>query len=228
MCPTWPLSAPGQPHPKESWCALCNAPCSAHHTGQAVVQLPSQRLARLLNDTQLTCDLQAALYGIGALQQGVWYFSFGANLSSQKLTGARGITPLESVPGRLDGWRLTFNHRVRPRPQGFLVLCRCPNAIEPAHLVPLRTVRWAVQGAMGNIMQDAGAAVHGALYRLQPMDLARLTNMEHEYRRVGLVMSAEVLQPLSTKQLTRTCGIACMLVANSACRHHASLENEGH
>lgn len=40
-----------------------------------------------------------------------------------------------------------------------------------------------VQGAMGNIMQDAGATVHGALYRLQPVDLARLTNMEHEYRR---------------------------------------------
>jgi hypothetical protein len=113
------------------------------------------------------------------------------------------------VPGRLDGWRLAFNHRVRPWPQGFLVLCRCPNAIEPAHLVPLRTVRWAVQGAMGNIMQDAGAAVHGALYRLQPMDLARLTNMEHEYRRVGLVMSAEVLQPLSTKQPAQGVG-RCM------------------
>ena len=37
---------------------------------------------------------------------------------------------------------------------------------------------------MGNIMEDAAASVHGVLYRIQPHDFARLTNMEHEYRRV--------------------------------------------
>lgn len=55
--------------------------------------------------------MQAVRYGLGALQEGVWYFAFGANLSSQKLTGARNISSMESIPGRLDGWRLAFNHR---------------------------------------------------------------------------------------------------------------------
>ena len=47
---------------------------------------------------------------------------------------------------------------------------------------------------MGNIMEGAhghgeasrngqpGGGVHGVLHRLKPLDLARLTHMEHEYR----------------------------------------------
>lgn len=54
---------------------------------------------------------QGAEFGMGAMQQGVWYFAFGANLSAAKLTGSRGINPLEAVPGELRGWRLAFNHR---------------------------------------------------------------------------------------------------------------------
>ena len=32
-----------------------------------------------------------------------------------------------------------------------------------------------------------GKGVHGVLHRLRPLDLARLTHMEHEYRSVTLV-----------------------------------------
>lgn len=55
--------------------------------------------------------VQAARFGVGALQDGVWYFAFGANLSTRKLTGSRGIEPLEALPGRLAGYCLAFNHR---------------------------------------------------------------------------------------------------------------------
>lgn len=55
--------------------------------------------------------VQAARYGLGALHDGVWYFAFGANLSTGKLTGSRGIEPLEALPGRLAGYHLAFNHR---------------------------------------------------------------------------------------------------------------------
>ena len=55
--------------------------------------------------------LQVAGFGIGTQQQGAWYFAYGANMCTGKLTGSRGITPLESVPGFLQGWRLSFNHR---------------------------------------------------------------------------------------------------------------------
>ncbi|BDA50341.1 hypothetical protein COCOBI_16-0170 [Coccomyxa sp. Obi] len=86
----------------------------------------------------------------GAGQQGAWYFAYGANMCTGKLTGSRGITPLEAVPGCLRGWRLSFNHR----------------------------------GAMGNLMQnqDSKGSVHGVLYRISNLDMARLTHMEHEYR----------------------------------------------
>lgn len=59
--------------------------------------------------------MQAARFGLGALQDGVWYFAFGANLSTRKLTGSRGIKPLEALPGRLAGYRLAFNHRSEAR-----------------------------------------------------------------------------------------------------------------
>ena len=66
---------------------------------------------RLGMDTCTCAAVQAARYGIGSMQEGVWYYAYGANMSSEKLTGSRNITSLESVPGRLDGWRLAFNHR---------------------------------------------------------------------------------------------------------------------
>ena len=56
--------------------------------------------------------MQAKRYGLGAVTDGVWYFAFGANMSKKKLTGSRGITALESLPAKLPGWTLDFNHRL--------------------------------------------------------------------------------------------------------------------
>ena len=80
---------------------------------------------------------------------------------------------------------------------------------------------------MGNIMEGThghgeasrtgqpGGGVHGVLHRLKPLDLARLTHMEHEYR------SALLAAPLHTpaehhcsrpQSLCKTgCWNACML-----------------
>lgn len=55
--------------------------------------------------------LQSEEYGLGAVHDGIWYFAFGANMSRKKLTGSRGIAPLESLPAKLPGWALEFNHR---------------------------------------------------------------------------------------------------------------------
>jgi hypothetical protein len=56
--------------------------------------------------------LQATQYGIGAESPGsVWYFAYGANMSPGKLSGKRGIQPLQSRAAKLPGWRLTFDHR---------------------------------------------------------------------------------------------------------------------
>ena len=59
--------------------------------------------------------LQGAKYGIGAMEErdggSVWYFAYGANISTKKLTGSRNITPLESRAAKIEGWRLAYNHR---------------------------------------------------------------------------------------------------------------------
>ncbi|GAQ83573.1 RNA ligase/cyclic nucleotide phosphodiesterase [Klebsormidium nitens] len=41
----------------------------------------------------------------------VWNFAYGANVNKHKLEVVRRITPVDSVPGRLAGYRLAFNHR---------------------------------------------------------------------------------------------------------------------
>jgi len=94
-------------------------------------------------------------YGLGSLGGGVNYFAFGANINPHKLIQARRIQPLESSPAVLPGYRLEFNHR----------------------------------GGFGNVVRlqpgEAGpkglTAVHGVVHCLEPEDIAKLTNMEHEY-----------------------------------------------
>ena len=41
--------------------------------------------------------------------QKIWYFAYGSNLSTEKFTGGRGITPLAKARVRLPEWRLAFN-----------------------------------------------------------------------------------------------------------------------
>ena len=59
------------------------------------------------------------------------------------------------------------------------------------------------RGGMGNIMEGTrghgeasrtgqpGGGVHGVLHRLKPLDLARLTHMEHEYRSAQILTTPD-------------------------------------
>ena len=47
----------------------------------------------------------------------------------------------------------------------------------------LEGTHWAGQASKTG---QPGKGVHGVLHRLRPLDLARLTHMEHEYRSVTL------------------------------------------
>lgn len=98
-----------------------------------------------------------AAFGLGSARPdgSVWVLAYGANMSPAKLSGVRGITPLESLPAALPGWRLAFVHR------GAM-----------GSLVPL---------AAGEEGPAGLGAVHGVLHRLSPQDYGRLINMEHEY-----------------------------------------------
>lgn len=86
-------------------------------------------------------------------------FSFGANMSPNKLSSVRSIQPLQSLPASLPGWRLSFTHR--------------------GGMGNLR------QMAPGDEQAPPGLpGVHGVLHRLSATDYGRLINMEHEYRPV--------------------------------------------
>ena len=152
---------------------------------------------------------QGAKYGIGALQQGVWYFAFGANISPKKLTGARNITPLESRAATLPGYRLAFNHRceMREAPLNHAAAVAGSQGRDLRRVLLFRLTQLACnpecllltfekhlrvtlrRGAMGNLMRlgegeaapSGMTAVHGVAHRLRPTDFAKLTNMEHEY-----------------------------------------------
>lgn len=80
----------------------------------------------------------------------VWYFAYGSNLHpSRRLTRAA-ISSIESVPGRLPGWRLAFNMP----------------GVPPA------------EPAMANICPDPKAEVHGLLMRLGRGDFDALVRSE--------------------------------------------------
>ncbi|CAF4250264.1 unnamed protein product [Adineta steineri] len=68
----------------------------------------------------------------------VYNFSYGANMFPNVLTGRRKIHPIESIPGVLEGWQLTFDLRGIP-------------ALEPC---------------FGNIKENPDAEVHGILHKM--------------------------------------------------------------
>lgn len=83
-----------------------------------------------------------------------WYFAYGSNMSAARLFDERlvpaGVAAGERIGGRLDGWRLAFNKRVR----------------DPAG-----------SGA-GNIVAAEGASVFGTLNRLSAAGFAVLDRYE--------------------------------------------------
>jgi len=90
---------------------------------------------------------------------GIWNFAYGANINRGKVEQSRSLSPLESLPARLPGYSLRFNHR-----GGF-------GNIESA-------------GSAEQEGDGTPAEVHGVLHRLSCADYCKLAAMEHEYRPV--------------------------------------------
>lgn len=80
----------------------------------------------------------------------VWNFAFGSNLHPDKRAKRADMTVLESAPGVLEGWRLTFN------------------------LPGLRII----EPAMAGVERAEGDEVHGLLLRMSRDDFARLIRSE--------------------------------------------------
>ena len=59
----------------------------------------------------------------------LWYFAYGSNLCRATFVERRGMTPLDTPRGRLDGYRLTFDLPVGPGERGVANLVADPGAV---------------------------------------------------------------------------------------------------
>lgn len=103
--------------------------------------------------------------GLVSKPEGIWNFAYGGNMNPRVLSERRKITPLESVAGRLEDYRLAFNTRGFP---------------------------W-IEPAFANVEHDPGACVHGVLHRLTEEQFARLDRYEWggvAYRHLELDVAA--------------------------------------
>ncbi len=80
----------------------------------------------------------------------VYNFAYGANMHPSVLSGRRKIQPLESIPGVLEGWQLTFDLGGVP-------------GIEPC---------------FGNIKENPDSEIHGVLHRITGEQFKRLLRTE--------------------------------------------------
>jgi gamma-glutamylcyclotransferase len=87
---------------------------------------------------------------IGAPDEEVWYFAYGANMHDSAFRGRRQIQPLECRTGRVKGYRVRFN--LHGRPKG--------------------------KAAPANLEFDRSAEAWGVLYRITRHDLMRLDATE--------------------------------------------------
>jgi hypothetical protein len=83
---------------------------------------------------------------VRAVSDFVWYFAYGSNMQPATFRGRRGIEPVETVPARLDGWRLV---------------------VDKPPLVP-------VGHSMANVIAEPGTAVYGVAYAITAEDLAHV------------------------------------------------------
>ena len=80
----------------------------------------------------------------------VYNFAYGSNMEPNVLTGRRKIQPIESIPGVLEGWQLTFDLRGIP-------------GIEPC---------------FGNIRENSECEIHGVLHKMTNIQFKHLLETE--------------------------------------------------
>ena len=79
----------------------------------------------------------------------LWYFAYGSNMQRATFEGRRGMRPVESCCGRLDGWRLCFDLPVGRGERG-----------------------------VANLTPDESSHVYGVLHRITPAEFERLDRTE--------------------------------------------------
>ncbi len=101
----------------------------------------------------------------------LWYFGYGSNMSRSIFCERRGMRPLATRWGWLEGYRLCFNLPIGPGERG-----------------------------VANLEPEAGARTCGVLYLLTPEDFDRLDRSEgvHRgiYRRIPVQVLAEGEEPV--------------------------------
>jgi len=123
------------------------------------VATTTETFSQAIHESTTSAVSMSSSFGLGSQYDGVWNFAYGANMAREKLSGARGLNPMESKPGFLRGYRLSFSHR------GAM-----------GNVVPAAEDNAVVGGAC-----RAPDGVHGVLHRLTSEQMGALTNMEHEY-----------------------------------------------
>jgi cation transport regulator ChaC len=83
----------------------------------------------------------------------IWYFGYGSNMCRATFLDRRGMRPLETRTGRLEGYRLCFDLPVGSGERG-----------------------------VANVVADAAAHTWGVLYLLPPTELDRLDRTEGVHR----------------------------------------------
>lgn len=102
----------------------------------------------------------------------VWYFAYGANMSTDVLVGRRGIQPLSSEAARLDGYRLVFDQAAIP------LIEPCFASIEPA----------------------AADCVHGVLHELSAESADQVDAFEGPtYERITVEVHGEKSGPVTAR-----------------------------
>jgi hypothetical protein len=79
----------------------------------------------------------------------VWYFAYGSNMSPATLRGRRGLTPLATRRGWIDGYRLCFDIPIGPGERG-----------------------------VANLTVEPGVRTHGVAHLLTPDEAERLDRTE--------------------------------------------------
>jgi hypothetical protein len=101
------------------------------------------------------------------MPESLWNFAYGSNMSAKKMRSRAGIQSLESCPGSLQHWRLTFHHR---------------------------GVAW-LEPSFASIVPEHGHEVHGVLHRLTPQQWLALqvsegvTSANHGYQPIPITVT---------------------------------------
>jgi cation transport regulator ChaC len=101
---------------------------------------------------------------VGPHTTAVWYFGYGSNMHRSIFEERRGMRPLATRWGWLEGWRLCFDLPVGPGERG-----------------------------VANLVSEAGARTCGVLYLLVPDELDRLDRSEGVHVGVYERMAVEIV-----------------------------------